>query len=92
MHKRAILLTVAVFAIAAIVVQLRHRNRLYFAELQQLQTERDAIDIEWGQLLLEQGAWAEQRRVEAIARTRLGMMLPSPDQIVIVYSHAQKSP
>jgi len=84
MVKQLALLTVAVVACAVTVIELRHRNRLLFAELQAVTHERDALNTEWGQLLLEQGAWSEQRRVEETARARLGMALPSGDQVVVV--------
>jgi cell division protein FtsL len=84
MDKRFAVLIVAIVLTAAAVIELRHRNRLYFAQLQNLQAQRDAIDTEWGQLLLEQGAWSQHRRVEELARTQLGMVLPKPEQIIIV--------
>lgn len=86
MPKRFALLAVAVLASALSVIDLRHRNRLLFVELQTLTQERDALNTEWGQLLLEQGAWSEQRRVEETARARLGMALPANDQVVVVRS------
>jgi len=88
MNKQLVFLTVAVVVSALTVIELRHRNRLLFAELQTVTRERDALNIERGQLLLEQGAWSEQRRVEETARARLGMALPSSDQMVVV--HADK--
>lgn len=90
MHKQLALLTVGVMACALTVIELRHRNRLLFAELQTVTHERDALNTEWGQLLLEQGAWSEQRRVEETARARLGMSLPAGDQVVVV--HVDKAP
>jgi len=84
MLKQLVLLTVAVVTCAMMVIDLRHRNRLLFAELQTETRERDALNTEWGQLLLEQGAWSEQRRVEETARARLGMALPSAEQVVVV--------
>ncbi len=84
MRKQLALLTVAMVGCALTVIELRHRNRLLFAELQTVTRERDALNTEWGQLLLEQGAWSEQRRVEETARARLGMALPSGEQVVVV--------
>lgn len=86
MRKKVLLLVVAVVASALAVVELRHRNRVAFAELQTVQAARDATDTEWGQLLLEQGAWAEHRRVEDLARTRLDMTAPAQPQVVMVYA------
>jgi cell division protein FtsL len=73
-----------VMVCALLVINLRHHNRLLFAELQTVTHERDALNTEWGQMLLEQGAWSEQRRVEETARARLGMALPVGEQIVVV--------
>ena len=91
MRKSITLLTVAVVACALGVVELRHRNRLLFAELQTLSAERDELNTEWGQMLLEQAAWSEQRRVDEAARQRLGMAPPSKEQVVAV-RHEQKLP
>ena len=84
MRKQLALLTVVAMACALTVIELRHRSRLLFAELQTVTRERDALNTEWGQLLLEQGAWSEQRRVEETARARLGMALPAGEQVVVV--------
>ena len=84
MNKSMMLLVVAVVACSLWVVELRHRNRLLFVELQKATQERDRLNIEWGQMLLEQGAWSEQRRVEETARVRLGLSQPAPEQIVVV--------
>lgn len=86
MRKKALLLLVAVTASSLAVIELRHRNRVAFAELQKVQVARDAIDTEWGQLLLEQGAWAEHRRVEELARARLDMSPPGQRQLVVVHA------
>ncbi len=86
MRKPLVLLVVTVMISALAVVELRHRNRQLFVELQTLGRERDALNTEWGQLLLEQGAWSEQRRVEETARVRLGMAQPAREQVVVVRS------
>ncbi len=85
MGKRVAALMIAVMVSALAVVYLRQRNRMDFVQLQALQSERDNLNIERGKLLLEEGTWSEHRRIEAIARTRLGMAPPSQDQVVIVY-------
>jgi cell division protein FtsL len=52
--------------------------------LQGLNGERDALEIEWGQLKLEQSAWATHGRVEQTARVDLRMVIPRPDEVRIV--------
>ena len=91
MRKQLMFLTMAVMVCALTVTELRHRNRLLFAELQAVTHERDALNTEWGQLLLEQGAWSEQRRVEETARARLGMALPAGEQVVVVRTDKAES-
>ncbi len=42
------------------------------------------LEVEWGQLQLEQSTWAAHARIEKIARERLGMKVPAPGQVVSV--------
>ena len=79
-----VLLTAATFASAVSVVYVKHLNRKLFIELQTLERERDRMQEEWGQLLLEQSTWATQERVERIARDRLDLDTPPPNRIVLV--------
>ena len=58
-------------ASAIAVVWSKHQARSLFIQLQALTSERDALDIEWGQLKLEQSAWATHGRVEQTARVDL---------------------
>lgn len=88
MAKQLVFLVTAVVVCSVLVVELRHRNRQLYAQLQTLHNERDAQVTEWGRLLLEEGAWSQHRRIEATARSRLGMDLPDPRQIVVVRSPA----
>jgi cell division protein FtsL len=86
MPKALLWLALAVIASSLLVIETRHESRLLYTQLQQLQAGRDTLNTEWGQLLLEEGTWAEHRRVEAMARARLDMNLPGRDQIVVVTS------
>ena len=66
------------------VMFTKHEARDLFIELQGLNGERDALEIEWGQLKLEQSAWATHGRVEQTARVDLRMVIPRPDEVRIV--------
>lgn len=92
MRSRVLWFLAALMVSAVAVVQLKHENRLRFVELQQLQAQRDALNVEWGQLLLEEGAWSQHRRVEQIARTRLGMSVPDPRHVAAVHLRTDESP
>jgi cell division protein FtsL len=77
-------LLLAVMASAIAVVWARHQGRVSFVELTQLQNQRDALNVEFGRLELEQATWAAPGRVEQIARSQLGMITPAPAQIELV--------
>jgi cell division protein FtsL len=66
------------------VVYARHRHRLLFVELAQLEKVRDELNIEFGRLQLEQATVAESNRIDQIARLRLGMKFPEAGDVVVV--------
>ena len=66
------------------VIYAKHQSRKLFVELQALHKARDDMDIEWGQLQLEQSTLATQSRVEGTASTKLGMVIPEANQVVIL--------
>lgn len=74
----------AVMLSALGIVYAEHQQRRLFVELQSLEQTRDALNVEWGRLQLEQSTWATHGRVEALARERLDMVIPSPESVVIV--------
>lgn len=78
------LLLLGVIATALGDVYAKHQSRKLFVELQGLEAERDEMNIEWGQLQLEQSTWATHGRVEELARTQLKMTMPAQDTVVIV--------
>lgn len=78
------MLAVAVLLSAVAVVVVKQESRTRFVKLQALERARDALDVEWGQLQLEQSTWATHGRIERVARKRLGMELPAPETIVLV--------
>ena len=79
-----LILVLAVIASSIGVVYAKHQGRKLFVELQLLGSERDDMDIEWGQLQLEQGTLTTQGQVESAARERLCMVNLSHTNTVIV--------
>jgi cell division protein FtsL len=79
-----LILTGLVLISAFAVIDAKHESRKRFAQLQALEKERDKMDVEWGQLQLEQSTWATHSRVEQIARKQLQMVIPDTKSIVIV--------
>ena len=77
-------LVLANVATALLVVRDRHEHRLAFIALNKLDKTRDELNIEFGRLQLEQATWAESNRVDQVARTRLGMVFPRTEDIVVL--------
>jgi cell division protein FtsL len=69
---------------AAAAVYIKHRSREMFVELERLETRRDNLQIEWGQLQLEQSAWSTHAFVERVASAKLHMGMPPPKEIEII--------
>ncbi len=78
------LLGVSILATALSVVWVKHESRKLFATLQRLERMRDELNVEWGQLQLEQSTWATHGRIEGLVRKRLQMELPRAEEIVVV--------
>jgi len=66
------------------VVLSRHESRKLFVELQELQGQRDEMNIEWGRLQIEQSTWATHSRVAGEAATQLGMVVPKTEHVRII--------
>jgi cell division protein FtsL len=78
------LLWAAALASAAGAIYSKHRARELFVELESLNARRDNLEIEWGQLQLEQSAWSTHAFVENVAATKLKMGTPPPKDIELV--------
>jgi cell division protein FtsL len=78
------MLIVLVVASALSAVAAQHQARQRFIALEREQARMQQLDVEWGQLQLEQSTWAAHARVEKIARERLAMRPPAPGQTVVV--------
>jgi len=77
-----LLLVTVSTAIAA--AYTRHESRKLFVELQELEASRDDMNIEWGQLQLEQSTYTTNGEIERAALSRLDMETPEPNQVVMI--------
>jgi cell division protein FtsL len=84
MTRVHLLLLAALLVCALATVTSSHRARLLFADLENEQTRQKQIEVEWGQLQLEQSTWAKHALVESIAVRQLGMRVPDPRRITFV--------
>lgn len=79
----AALVAVCVMSAMALVYT-RHESRKLFVELETLTTERDALNIEWGQLQIEQSTWATHARIERLALEELSLVRPVAEEIYVI--------
>jgi cell division protein FtsL len=79
-----VLLLVAVVICASSVVTSQHKARKLYIELQKEKEHAQQMEVEWGQLQLEQSTWATPARVEKIAAQQLKMQLPKNGQVQFI--------
>ena len=87
MNRRLLLsmaLGVALFVSALATVYVHHHRRMQFVELRKLERERDAMQVVWGQLKLEQSTWATHERIERLALEKLDLHMPPAAEVVLV--------
>jgi cell division protein FtsL len=77
-------LWLSVLGSAVAVIYARHQARNLFAHLETLNAERDALDMEWSRLQLEQSAWSSDALVENVANAKLQMTIPQTQDVRIV--------
>ena len=91
-----VLLLVAVVICALSVVTSQHKARKLYIELQQEKENAHQMDVEWGQLQLEQSTWATPARVEKIAAQQLQLHLPRDGEVQFIRvepnGHKDKQP
>jgi len=84
MLRLNLLLMVVALASAVGTVASNHRARKMYAEIEREQARMRDLEVEWGQLQLEQSTWAGHARVEQIARNKLHMRAPGPGQVISI--------
>ena len=87
MTKANLVLLAIVIVCALALVTAQHQARKLYVELQKEQELAKQLDVEWGQLQLEQSTWAMHARIEKIAARELRMRVPSASQTQVVSLH-----
>ncbi len=82
-------LLVLVFALVCVtsalaLIYTKHESRKLFVELESLTHERDQLNIEWGQLQIEQSTWATHARIERVAIDDLSLVRPETTEIYVI--------
>lgn len=84
-----IFLGLIVVACAIGVIAAQHQARKFYAEFEREQDRMRQLDVEWGQLQLEQSTWAAHSRVEKIAREKLQMVPPPAGSVLVLEAQAK---
>ena len=71
-------------ACALSVVTSQHKARKLFVDLVKEQELARQLEVEWGQLQLEQSTWAMHTRIEKIATGQLHMQVPDASRVQVV--------
>jgi len=83
-----VLLTMVFAAVCVIsalaLIYTKHESRKLFVALERLTTERDELNIEWGQLQIEQSTWATHARIERVALEELSLARPKSTEIYVI--------
>jgi cell division protein FtsL len=91
-NKTNLILFVLLVGCALSVVGSQHQARKLFMALEREREVARAMEVEWGQLQLEQSTWATHARVERIAGSRLKMTVPDAKRVVVVSPRAGERP
>jgi len=89
MTRLALCLLGLLAACALGLVTSQHHARKLFAELEREQARAKTLEVEYGQLQLEQSTWAMHARVERLARERLRMRPPEPQRMQVIETPAR---
>ncbi len=84
MARLNLALVMILIACALALVTSQHRARKLYVELQREQALTKQLDVEWGQLQLEQSTWAMHGRIEKISTHKLNMRVPPPARVQVV--------
>lgn len=84
MIKINVALAVILVICSLALVTSQHKSRKLFVELQKQQDQARQLEVEYGQLQLEQSTWAMHSRVEKIAVNNLQMRTPPVARVHLV--------
>ena len=80
------LLMISIFITAMLIVFSTHDTRRAVSDKDAVLVERERLNSEWRNLILEENALAEHSRVQEMAIRELEMKRPDGDKEVVVFS------
>jgi cell division protein FtsL len=87
-QRQPVMLVLALAVVCVIsamaLVYTKHEARKLFVQLEELTVSRDELNIEWGQLQIEQSTWATHARIERVATDDLALTRPLANEIFVI--------
>ncbi|MGB3725340.1 MAG: cell division protein FtsL [Glaciecola sp.] len=83
-HLFVIILYFSLIATALAVIVSAHKNRQLVIAQEQLIQEKDALDVQWRHLIIEQSALTEHNRIERAVADKLSMRRPTREDEVLL--------
>lgn len=77
-------LSLAVLTNALAVIYVTNAYRIKFNQVEQSEQQAHRLQMQWGQLLLEQASLSTSSRVQQLAYSKLGMILPPQGKTFIL--------
>ena len=90
MTKLNMFLLFVLIVCALAVITSRHKARKLFIEMQKEDVLTRKLDVEWGQLQLEQSTWAMHSRIEKEAGQNLGMQVAPSNRTQVILEHGEQ--
>ncbi len=84
MTRLNLILYFVLIVTALAVVNAQDRSRKLYFELEQQEEYAKKVNVEYGQLQLEQSTWSMHSRIEDIAASKLQMQVPDALRIQVV--------
>ncbi len=82
-------LLILVLLSALVVIYTTNLQRMLCGQLETLKQQAHQLELQWGQLLLEQASLETPERVQQFATEQLHMILPTDKQMYILRVHSQ---
>lgn len=83
-HLFLIILFLCVIGSAVAVAISAHKNRQLVIAQEKLVQDKDALDVQWRHLIIEQSALTEHNRIERAVKEQLGMRRPTREDEVLL--------
>lgn len=87
MSRMTMLILTVLFAVlmtGLAVTYTTNAYRLTLSQVEQNRQQKNTLDLQWGQLLLEQASLATPARVEQLATAELNMSIPQQKHILVL--------